>query len=154
MVIWAQTATCATYSINWLVFITEMKSVYSAVRTGSLNKAVCASSGKFNFSGLYLTQWPGTVWKHYCESGNIYKSTGWTTDNHTIRATSICYLPEMSLVPIFSQLVPLEYSVPGLSDENLLSLRSKDRWGIFSSFANNSAGSSSIWVPLIFKTNS
>jgi len=32
-----QTATCATYSINWLVFITETKSVYSAVRTGSLN---------------------------------------------------------------------------------------------------------------------
>ena len=42
--IWGQTATCATYSINWLVFITEMKSVYSAVRTGSLNKGVCASS--------------------------------------------------------------------------------------------------------------
>jgi len=37
--IWEQTATCATYSINWLVFITEMKIVYSAVRTGSLNKA-------------------------------------------------------------------------------------------------------------------
>ena len=34
------------YSINWLVFITEMKSVYCAVRTGSLNKAVCASSLK------------------------------------------------------------------------------------------------------------
>ena len=44
--IWEQTVTCATYSINWLVFITEMKSVYSAVRTGSLNKAVCASSLK------------------------------------------------------------------------------------------------------------
>jgi hypothetical protein len=29
-----------------LVFITEMKSVYSAVRTGSLNKAICASSLK------------------------------------------------------------------------------------------------------------
>ena len=42
--IWEQTATCATYSINWLVFITEMKSVYCAVRTGSLNKAVCCSS--------------------------------------------------------------------------------------------------------------
>jgi hypothetical protein len=29
---------------HWvLVFITEMKSVYSAVRTESLNKAVCAS---------------------------------------------------------------------------------------------------------------
>ena len=41
--IWEQTANCATYSINWLVFITEMKSVYSAVRTGALNKAVCAS---------------------------------------------------------------------------------------------------------------
>jgi len=31
-----------------LVFITEMKSVYSAVRTGSLNKAVCASSLKYS----------------------------------------------------------------------------------------------------------
>jgi len=41
-----QTATCATYSINRLVFITQMKSVYSAVRTGSLNKAVCSSSLK------------------------------------------------------------------------------------------------------------
>jgi len=40
--IWEQKATCATYSINWLVFITQMKSVYSAVRAGSLNKAVCA----------------------------------------------------------------------------------------------------------------
>jgi hypothetical protein len=46
--IWVQTATCVTYSINWLVFITEMKSVYSAVRTGSLNKAVCV----FVFTGL------------------------------------------------------------------------------------------------------
>jgi hypothetical protein len=44
--IWEQIATCATYSINWLVFITEMKSVYSAVRTWSFNKAVCASSLK------------------------------------------------------------------------------------------------------------
>jgi len=35
--IWEQTATCATYSINWLVFITKKKSVYSAVWTGSLN---------------------------------------------------------------------------------------------------------------------
>jgi hypothetical protein len=29
-----------------LLFITEMKSVYSAVRTGSLNKTVCASYSK------------------------------------------------------------------------------------------------------------
>ena len=63
-----QTATCATYSINWLVFITEMESVYSAVRTGSLNKAVCASSLKptgqvmhqqFNIQQLYAL--PHTV---------------------------------------------------------------------------------------------
>ena len=36
-----QTVTCATCSINCLVFITEMKSVYSAVRSGALNRAVC-----------------------------------------------------------------------------------------------------------------
>ena len=35
---WEQTATCATYSTNWLVFITELKIVYCAVRTGSLNQ--------------------------------------------------------------------------------------------------------------------
>jgi len=53
--IWEQTATCATYSINWLVFITEIKSVYSAVRTGSLNKAVCSSSLKVNHvKGIHL----------------------------------------------------------------------------------------------------
>jgi hypothetical protein len=38
--------TCATYSINGLVFITEMKSVYGAVRTWALKKAVCFSSLK------------------------------------------------------------------------------------------------------------
>ena len=38
--IWEQTATCATYSINWLVFITEKKSVYNAVKNEYLNKAV------------------------------------------------------------------------------------------------------------------
>ena len=41
-----QMLTFAPHHRNWLVFITEMKSVYSAVRTGSLNKAVCASSLK------------------------------------------------------------------------------------------------------------
>ena len=44
--IWEKAATCATYIINWLVFITEMKRVYFAVWTGSLNKAVCTSSVK------------------------------------------------------------------------------------------------------------
>ena len=40
------TATCATYSIKWLVFITDKESVYRAVRTGALNKAICASSSE------------------------------------------------------------------------------------------------------------
>ena len=41
-----QTVTCATYGINWLVFITEMKNVYCAARTGILNTTVCGSSVK------------------------------------------------------------------------------------------------------------
>jgi hypothetical protein len=49
-----QTASCATYNINGLVFITEIKSVYSAVRTGSLNRAVCVSSLKINFYMFYM----------------------------------------------------------------------------------------------------
>ena len=52
--IWEQTATCATYSISWLVFITEMKSVYCAVRTGPLNKAVCVPSLNRPCSLLYF----------------------------------------------------------------------------------------------------
>jgi hypothetical protein len=39
-----------------LVFITEMKSVYSAVRTGSLNKAVCGSSVKGESLLYYCSQ--------------------------------------------------------------------------------------------------
>ena len=34
--IWEQTAIISLYSINWLVFTTETKCVYCAVRTGSL----------------------------------------------------------------------------------------------------------------------
>ena len=41
-----QAAIISLYCFKSLVFITEMKSVYSAVRTGSLNKAACASSLK------------------------------------------------------------------------------------------------------------
>jgi len=39
-----QIATFAPYDINQLDFITDIKSVYCVVRTGSLNKAVCPSS--------------------------------------------------------------------------------------------------------------
>ena len=70
--IWEQTATCANYCINWLVFITEMKSVYSAVRTGSLNKAVCASSSNGYNIRLLLTYQPTScqtaVWKQPCRT--------------------------------------------------------------------------------------
>ena len=68
--VWEQTATCATYSINWLVFITEMKSVYCEVWTSSLNKTVCASSlkgqrgGFCNGVGMCLL-W-GANWTHLC----------------------------------------------------------------------------------------
>jgi hypothetical protein len=65
--IWEQTATCATYSMNWSVFITEMKSVYSAVRTGALNKAVCASTLEglisSNYTILYIFFIPTCLWR-------------------------------------------------------------------------------------------
>ena len=41
-----QTATFALYSIDWLVFITVVESVYCAVRTDSLYKADYVSSLK------------------------------------------------------------------------------------------------------------
>jgi hypothetical protein len=45
--IYLRTNNCfATYTINWLVFITQKKSFYCALRIGSLNKAACASSVK------------------------------------------------------------------------------------------------------------
>jgi len=37
-----------------LVFIADMKSVYSAVRTGSLNRVVCASSFRTNSDLCHL----------------------------------------------------------------------------------------------------
>jgi hypothetical protein len=44
-----QTATFALFKINLFVFLTEMKSVYCAVRTGSLNETVYVSSLKIIF---------------------------------------------------------------------------------------------------------
>jgi len=38
-VFFSEKTTCATYITNWLVFITEIRSVYCAVRTLSLDKA-------------------------------------------------------------------------------------------------------------------
>jgi hypothetical protein len=58
--IWEQTATCATYIIIWLVFITERKIVYCAVQTGCLNIAVCS----FIFEGLKVTSLSAGKWRH------------------------------------------------------------------------------------------
>jgi hypothetical protein len=49
-----QTATFAVYVINLLVFITAVKSVYSAVRTGSLYKADFFSSVKVKQDYLHF----------------------------------------------------------------------------------------------------
>jgi hypothetical protein len=57
-----QTATFALYSINWLVFITVVESVYSAVRTDFLCKASYVSSLK-KFKA-YKVRFKGTAVVH------------------------------------------------------------------------------------------
>ena len=64
-----QTATFALYSINWLVFTTDVESVYSAVQTGSLyiilrsahTVYLCVLCGSENKQRLFhyteLTDW-------------------------------------------------------------------------------------------------
>jgi len=44
--IYIRTVTNSLHSIDWLVFITKMKSVYRAVHNGYLNKTVYTSSLK------------------------------------------------------------------------------------------------------------
>jgi len=84
--IWEQTATCATYSINWLVFITESSSVYSAVRTGPTSKAVCAASA----TGIVKWSCVSIIWQfpvrkkiHTSRNPEQYSSSGsqsnWST---------------------------------------------------------------------------
>ena len=89
--IWEQTAIISRYNVNWLVFITEMESIYCAVRTGSLYTilrsshtvylcVLCGTQNKqrifpytaltdwfYNRDGEYLLR--GTVWVF------IYNST-------------------------------------------------------------------------------
>ena len=74
-----RTATCATYSINWLDFITETKSVYSAVRTGSLNKAFCTSSLKGYYRDFI-------VWVFCVEAFrfNILNMQNWKSHYHAV----------------------------------------------------------------------
>jgi hypothetical protein len=60
-----QTATCALYVINWLVFITVVYSVYSAVRTYSLYKADYVSSVRVKVNWLGLLVFRTVVYSVY-----------------------------------------------------------------------------------------
>ena len=62
-----QTAIFALYIINWLVSIIVVESVYCAVRTGSLNKAVCASS----LTRLLTGSWTCNKCIHSCDCPDI-----------------------------------------------------------------------------------
>ena len=70
VIIWEQTVTSATYSINWLVFITEMKSVgfYNQDEKcllRSMNWVFKWSSLHFVFKGLNWTTITGTLHEIY-----------------------------------------------------------------------------------------
>ena len=104
--IWEQTATCTTYSINWLVFITEMKSVYCAVQTGSLNKAACTSSLKGYLKPQHLQ------WHVKCTLVQALRlCTGWTAhrgsrgialpfhDHSTRRGWGVSIMPRPLFTP-------------------------------------------------------
>ena len=70
-----QTVTCAIYSINWLIIITEMKSVYCTVQTGSLNKSVHFVFKGLNivFIGISLKKWRPWNWGAlYSDKNKIY----------------------------------------------------------------------------------
>jgi hypothetical protein len=60
-----QTPTFALYNINWFVFLTEMKSVYCAVRTESLDETVSALSLKGQPLRLADTQYV------YCQAATV-----------------------------------------------------------------------------------
>ena len=92
--IWEQTATCATYSINFFVFVTEMKSVYSAVRTGSLNRAVCALSLRVKLVPVWyvVCTAPKVVKKITTDEGCVIKENRQTTITALINGNCIIRL--------------------------------------------------------------
>jgi hypothetical protein len=72
--IWEQTATIALYVINWLVFITVVESVYSAVRTDSLYKTEQAFVSKRLRQKWWGSQWniAFVTWKEAIQLGLLY----------------------------------------------------------------------------------
>ena len=137
--IWEGIATCATYSIHWLVFITEMKSVYSAVRIGSLNKSVCAFSvkGKWssNINPIYYTitiQRKITVRENVTRNSTnlpVFCATNLTLNQcyecESIIICTICFIfiktrTEILQLHNFFNIVPLLYNALCPSLHNLL----------------------------------
>jgi hypothetical protein len=103
--IWEQTATCATSIINWLVFITELKSVYCAVRTGSLSIIQIRfselarsqrASGRFcDRSSRHQFSWFSSVLKQMLR---------WYSRSQVDTACFSCSLPDWNppkLIPLF-----------------------------------------------------
>jgi len=69
-----------------LVFVTEMKSVYSAVRTGSLNKAVCASSFRTNSDLRHLQH---KLIGFVTEMKSVYSAVRTGSSNKAVCASSV-----------------------------------------------------------------
>ena len=112
-----------------MVFITEMKSVYSAVQTESLNKAVCASSlkGYFNGMNLYLQFMLMTAWSFMkkeavksCEFLTLTFDGSWVTNVQFCYFGTICKKTD-NLVSWVTSLLDLCDSIP--SKENILLYR-------------------------------
>jgi len=80
-----ETAIISLYSNYLSVFITQMKSVYSAVRTGSLNKAVCATSFRTNSDLCHLQH---KLFDFITQMKSVYSAVRTGYLNKAVRASS------------------------------------------------------------------
>jgi hypothetical protein len=84
-----QTATFALYIINWLVFITVVESVHSAVRTDSLYTADCVSSSILKAPFISYVRALCTDLYSWVDSINSLTNTKIVCDVCTLRTDSI-----------------------------------------------------------------
>jgi hypothetical protein len=77
---------CAIYSIKYFIFITEMKIVYCAVRTGFSNTAVCNFLYR-NQSVLIFNCWFGCVTEVLTDITQIY-----ALNEHSVLKFEFCPL--------------------------------------------------------------
>ena len=113
--IWEQTATCVTYSINWLVFISQMKIVYSAVRTGPLNKSVRAC--------LYLVK---VYWKVSVFVAGPHTSTYFCKRTIHLQNAHKCYITEYLSPFIFVDRHQLIKILPSCSERSVSTYKTKN----------------------------